>query len=140
MAMSVRPVEDTDIPAMAALRAREWESATFWNQRIRWYLSGEHSPREGLPARAGFVAVEGDALLGFIAGHRTRRYGCNGELQWMNVALEHRGAGVADAMLAAMAAWFVRQGARRVCVDVEPKNTAARAFYARHGAQPLNPH
>jgi hypothetical protein len=27
-----------------------------------------------------------------------------------------------------------------VCVDVEPENRVARAFYSRHGAVPLNPH
>lgn len=140
MPLHVRAVEEWDIAGMAALRAREWETAAFWEARIGGYLRGEHSPRQSLPGRAAFVAEDAGTVVGFVAGHRTRRYGCDGELQWMNVALEHRGQGVAGALLAAMAGWFVEQDARRVCVNVDPKNAAARRLYAKFGAQPLNPH
>jgi hypothetical protein len=43
------------------------------------------SPQQALPARAAFVAMDGTKLVGFVAGHRTRRLGCDGELQWVNV-------------------------------------------------------
>ena len=39
-----------------------------------------------------------------------------------------------------MAAWFGELGAARVCVDVEPGNARARAFYRKHGAVDLNLH
>ena len=78
--MLIRPVVDRDVAAMAAIRARQWESEAFWQSRIERYLRGEHSPQHVLPARAAFVAVEEGAVVGLVSGHRTRRYGCDGEL------------------------------------------------------------
>jgi RimJ/RimL family protein N-acetyltransferase len=55
-----------------------------------------------------------------------------------NVVEEKRGRGIADGMMAKIGTWFVEQNAVRVCVNVDPRNTAARKLYARCGAQPLN--
>lgn len=140
MPITLRPVEPSDIPLMAAIRAQVWETEPFWTGRIGLYLSGEHSPQQALPARAAFVALDGAELVGFVAGHRTRRLGCDGELQWINVAEERRGQGIADRLMARIGAWFVEQGAYRVCVNVAPENTVARGLYRRWGAQPLNDH
>jgi ribosomal protein S18 acetylase RimI-like enzyme len=79
-------------------------------------------------------------VVGFIAGHLTLRHGCAGELEWINVAAERRGSGIAPELLRQLAGWFVEQKAFRICVDVEPSNAVARAFYMRHGAETLNPH
>jgi len=138
MPITIRPGELTDIPLIAAIRAQEWGTESFWTDRIGLYLSGEHSPQEALPARAAFVAMDGTKLVGFVAGHRTRRLGCDAELQWVNVVEEKRGRGIADGMMAKVGTWFVEQNAVRVCVNVDPGNTAARKLYARCGAQPVN--
>lgn len=45
----------------------------------------------------------------------------------------HRRAGIASAVLAAGAAWAGGQGARRLYLQVEEDNPAARALYARAG-------
>jgi ribosomal protein S18 acetylase RimI-like enzyme len=140
MSVSLRPARENDVPAMAAIRAREWETEAYWTARIRRYLRGEHSPQQALAARAAFVATDRDAVVGFVSGHRTRRYGCDGELQWINVIEERRGHGIAGKLLQQMAAWFVKQGVLRVCVDVDPKNTAARHLYKKYGARPLKPY
>ena len=140
MPITLRPVELSDIPLMATIRAQEWETETFWTGRISLYLNGEHSPQRALPVRAAFVALDGTKLVGFVAGHRTRRLGCDGELQWINVVEERRGQGIADRLMVKMGAWFAEQDACRVCVNVEPKNTLARRLYTRYGAQPLNDH
>jgi len=137
---TLRPVKLSDIPLVAVIRAQEWETETFWTGRIGLYLSGEHSPQQALPARAAFVALDGTELVGFVAGHRTGRFGCDGELQWINVAKGRRGQGIANRLIVKIGAWFVEQDASRVCVNVQPKNTAARRFYRRCGAQPLNEH
>ena len=79
-------------------------------------------------------------MAGFVAGHLTTRYACDGELQWINVTPESRGIGMASELLRWMARWFVDQEAFRICVDVEPDNARARAFYHRHGAERLNKH
>jgi RimJ/RimL family protein N-acetyltransferase len=136
----IRPAEPRDIPAMAVLRSHHWETPAFWEPRVEHYLFGSHSPQQALSGRAAFVAEEGESVTGFVAGHLTRRYQCDGELQWINVAPDYRGRGIAGALLVAMAHWFAQQNARRICVDVVPENTAARRFYAAHGAVPLNPH
>ena len=140
MAIRIRTAEEHDIAAMAAIRAQEWETAEFWETRIPLYLSGEHSPRQALAARAAFVAVDDKGVIGFVAGHRTRRHECDGELQWINVDADGRRSGVASRLMEAMAKWFVEQQAFRVCVNVDPKNTAARSFYAKHGARDLKQH
>jgi GNAT superfamily N-acetyltransferase len=140
MPIRVRPIENGDIAATAALRAEEWGTQVFWEVRIERYLQGEHSPQQALPARAAFVAEDDGTIVGFVSGHRTRRYGCDGELQWMNVASERRKRGIAGLLLKTIADWFVQQESRRVCVDVDPKNVAAHRLYTKYGAQRLNDH
>jgi ribosomal protein S18 acetylase RimI-like enzyme len=125
---------------MARIRAAEWGGIEYWERRISGYLYSHLDPQQALPARVCYVAVERDSVAGFVAGHLTRRHACQGELEWINVIPEQRGKNVATELLRLMAAWFVEQGARRVCVDVEPSNTVARAFYRRHGAADLHPH
>jgi GNAT superfamily N-acetyltransferase len=138
MLITLRVAELSDVRAMAAIRAQQWETEPYWANRIGSYLRGEHSPQQALPARAAFVAVDGDELVGFVTGHRTRRRGCDGELQWINVIKERRGLGIADRLIAKIGAWFVEQGANRICVNVTSENIAARKVYIRCGAQPLD--
>ena len=135
-----RQATTCDIPEMARLRSREWETDDYWQARIAKYLKGELHPHKALRPRIAYVALEGDAVIGFIAGHLTRRFGYDGELEWINVAKHRRGSGVASALLRLLATWFLEQKALRICVNVEPDNAAATGFYARHGAQKLNEH
>src|SRR5437764_553740 len=92
------------------------------------YLLGEHHPQKALAPRAAFIAELDDSVIGFIAGHLTQRFGCNGELQWIYIAPDYRGTHVAAELLHRLAKWFIAQQAPRVCVNVEPDNHAARAF------------
>jgi GNAT superfamily N-acetyltransferase len=124
MPIRVRNVEDADLASMAALRAKEWETAAFWQSRIEAYLRGDHSPQKALSARTAFVAEDDGTVVGFVSGHRTSRYGCDGELQWINVAKEHRGCGIAGKLLETIANWFAQQHALRICVNVDPNNVA----------------
>ena len=128
----------SDVPAMAHIRAAEWGEEEYWRERIRGYLDGEHHPQQALMPRVIYVALEGDALVGFIAGHLTRRYACEGELEWINVVPGNRGNGTAAELLRLLAQWFMEHKARRICVDVDPANSAARGFYRKHGATDLN--
>jgi GNAT superfamily N-acetyltransferase len=138
MSLVVRPAGDRDIARMALIRAQVWQSEEFWKDRIARYLKGEHSPQKALAARAAFVAAEDGRVVGFVAGHRTHRLGCEGELQWINVLEGQRGTGIASRLMGAIGVWFVEQRALRVCVNVDPENTPARKLYARYGARPLN--
>jgi len=137
--VAIRRAEERDVTAMAAIRAEAWGTQEYWEPRVGAYLAGAVSARDAQAECAVFVAEIDGAVAGVASGHRTTRHRCQGELQWMNVARAHQGRGIAGNLLAAMAGWFVEQGAMRVCVDVEPGNAAARAFYARHGAVELKP-
>jgi GNAT superfamily N-acetyltransferase len=138
MSVEIRPAVDQDIAAMAAIRSQAWESEAYWLSRIGKYLEAEQSPQHALEPRAAFVAVDAGVVVGFVAGHRTRRYECDGELQWIDTAQGHRRRGIAGALLDTVAAWFVEQNALRVCVNVVPENFAARGLYTKYGARPLN--
>src|SRR3981081_1653518 len=66
---TLRPAEDADVSATAAIRTQQWGAKAFWTDRITWYLRGEHSPQQALAGRAAFVAVDEGKLVGFVAGH-----------------------------------------------------------------------
>lgn len=104
------------------------------------YLEGLHHPQHALAARVIYVAVENDSIVGYVAGHLTRRYGCDGELQWIYVVAEHRRRRVASELVRLLAEWFATQKAARICVNVAPANVGARSFYAGRGAEDLNDH
>jgi GNAT superfamily N-acetyltransferase len=130
----------SDAPAMAQVRAYDWGTEEYWQERIALYLSGHSHPREALLPRIAFLCMDGDGVAGLIAGHLTRRFSCDGELEWISVRPEYRGQKIASHLLRLLAGWFRDQGAGRICVDVEPSNRVARAFYASHGATDLKPH
>lgn len=134
-----RQATDADMPAMADLRHRAGWKGGATQERMLSYFRGEHHPQLARAERAIFVA-EAEDIVAFIAGHLTARFGCDGELQWLLVGPEIRGTGVADALWSLLKAWFVRQGASSVCVNVEPDNVHAQRCYLRQGAQPHSSH
>ncbi len=135
-----RQADESDIPGMARIRAAEWGTEEYWRSRIAAYMNCTLHPRQALMPRVNYVALEGDSMVGLIAGHLTRRHACAGELEWINVIPERRGSGIACELLRRLAEWFAAQKAFRVCVDVDPANPTARRFYERHGARDLQPH
>jgi len=138
--MLYRQAQLSDVPAMAEIRAADWGTEDYWRERITQYLTGKLHPKKALQPRVSFVALEDEHVVGLIAGHLTRRFGCDGELEWISVRAECRGRGIAQELLRQLAQWFIAHNARFVCVDVEPSNLLARRFYARHGAEELKPH
>jgi len=104
------------------------------------YFDGRLHPQHALLPRVVYVATEGAALIGYVAGHLTRRYACEGELEWIYVAPERRRNGVASNLLRCLVDWFKEQHASRVCVNVAISNVVAHRFYASHGAVVLNQH
>jgi GNAT superfamily N-acetyltransferase len=132
-----KSAEESDVAGMASLRAAESQDDFFWSDRIARYMSGEHSPEHALQLRVLFVAVD-EEIVGFVAGHLTQRFGCEGELQWISIAVERRGSGVARGLITRMGAWFVEQEAKRICVNVDFRNVLARRLYSSCGAQILD--
>lgn len=124
-----------DVPRLVGL-PREGEAGG--DPRMAQYFSGGQHPRFALEPRAMWMATAGEAAIGYVAGHLSRRFDCEGELQWIYVVADHRRNHVASELLRLMAAWFVEHDARRICVDVG--DDAARPFYRRQGAIDLNKH
>jgi GNAT superfamily N-acetyltransferase len=139
-AVRYRLAVQSDIPTMARIRTLSWGTEDYWRTRIAAYMACELHPQHALLPRVNYVALEGDAVVGLIAGHLTTRHACDGELEWIDVVPEKRGSGVASELFRRLAAWLVEQKARRICVDVDPANSTARRFYARNGADELKPH
>jgi GNAT superfamily N-acetyltransferase len=132
-----RRADLSDVPLVATL-PRAGEAGGDPPERMARYLAGVHHPQQALPPRAMWIATTGESPIGYVAGHLTRRFDCDGELQWIYVVPEHRRTRVASTLLGLLAEWFVEQHARRVCVDVG--DDAARPFYRRHGAVELSRH
>lgn len=137
--MLFREANPADIPALAKIRAADWGTEEYWTARIVAYLNCQLQPQEALPGRVAFVCERNQGIVGLIAGHLTRRFGCQGELQWLSVRGEFRRQGIASQLLQRLAGWFLAHGAQRICVDVAPDNQAAREFYAGQGARDLKP-
>ncbi len=106
--------------------------------RMAPYLEGRHHPQQALPPRNGYVAVDGDRVVGYIAGHLTRRFACDGEVQYLYVAPDHRRSGIASELVRLQLHWFRQQNARRICVNVDVESPAAAPFYLSRGAAPLS--
>jgi len=132
-AVQYRQATTADVPGMAQCRLAD-PAAGVADPRMAAHLDGHHHPQQALPPRVAFVALVGTAVVGYIAGHLTRRYQCDGELQYLFVAPQYRRTGIATELLRLLARWFEHEGARKVCVNVEPDNGGARAFYTLHGA------
>lgn len=133
-----REATKQDIPFLAAIRAKDWESEEYWNKRISDYLDGASNPQHALKPRMIYVVSENDKIVGFAAGHLTRRYGCDGEVEWIDVIEEYRRNGIASELARRLAKWFVEQKAHNICID--PGNEDARQFYRKNGAEALNEH
>jgi GNAT superfamily N-acetyltransferase len=101
-----RPTRDSDIPAMAEIRAGGWGTQEYWQERIAKYLSHKLEPKQALSPRTSFVCVEGGWVIGLVAGHLTRRFDCDGELEWISVRAEFRRSGIASKLLHHIFEWY----------------------------------
>jgi GNAT superfamily N-acetyltransferase len=135
--MIYRVATSADVPAMEECRVGDVDAGAP-DSRMAAYLDGRHHPGQAKQPRTGVVALDDDRVVGYIAGHLTRRFRCEGELQYLYVAPSHRRSGVARALVQKLADWFVSQGAKKICVNAA--DDAAAAFYRRIGANDLTPH
>jgi GNAT superfamily N-acetyltransferase len=132
----ILPAQPDDTQFLASLRSGGYQL----EQTMLGYLEGSYSPRFAQGDRAVFVAWFETQRAGYVAGHRTTRFGCEGELQWLNVAEAFRGKGVADALIQRVLDWFLSNSIFKVCVNVDPDNIAGRKVYFRNGASELDSH
>ena len=134
-----REATTADVPAMEQCRAADHEAGPA-DARMAAYLDGHHHPQQALAPRTAFVALDGNSVVGYVAGHATTRYGYDGEVQYLYVAPVYRRKGVASTLLRLVAKWFVARQILRVCVNADIDSAGAVPFYVALGATPLNVH
>lgn len=134
-----RQAQGSDVPHMARIWGIEKGEGGTSEERMIAYFEGRLHPQKALLPRVIYVAEEANAMIGYIAGHLTQRYDCDGELEWIYVVPERRRGGIASGLMPHLAAWFRQQNAASVCVNVAGWTTVAIHFYAKHGAAPMKP-
>jgi len=130
-----REATAADVPAMVECRRSDPDAGDA-DPRMAAYLEGNHHPGQALAPRAAFVAIDRD-VAGYIAGHLTRRFNCDGELQYLYVMPACRRTGVASRLVQRLVGWFASKGASKICVNAADESAAA--FYRRLGAVDLKP-
>ena len=138
-AIHFRTATVADVPAMEASRETDPEVGPA-DHRMAAYIAGIHHPQQALPPRVVYVALQGSTVVGYIAGHLTRRYSCEGEVQYLFVSTPYRRGSIASALLERLSRWFAEHGASKICVDVNPNSPGARPFYVHAGATMLSAH
>ena len=127
--MILRPLAPGDAPACDAIIAG---LPDFFGLE-----SGIQACAEAVRTESGYVAVEDDAVFGFLTVEHPFA-GC-AEISWMAVERTHRGAGIGTALVERLAADQAASGTRLLLVmtsgdadEYEP----TRGFYAAHGFLP----
>ena len=107
--------------------------------RITGYLDGSFYPGFALDDRQAFVSEHSGEVIGFAAGQRTLRFGCDGELQWVFALPEWERRGIEESLFSSMRQWFVEHGMKKVCVR-SGADSSTRPFYLKQGAAAMNEH
>ncbi len=138
--MECREAIESGISALAGIRGKDPAAKENWIRRISGYINRTHNPRYAPLPRIIYVTEDHGRIVGFIAGHLTQRFDCEGELEWIDVLPEFRNQGIAATLLQHLAAWFIDRKAFQIFVDCAPDNLIAQNFYKKNGAEKLNEH
>jgi ribosomal-protein-alanine N-acetyltransferase len=123
MTMVIQRLAFAHIDSILELQQKTPE-APHWKRRV--YEDTVQSETSGF----GFVAIEGDSLLGFAVCRIVLDI-C--ELESIAVAPEARRRGIGATLLAAAADFAAERGATRVELEVRAGNSTAVGFYTRMG-------
>ena len=118
--MTIRALESRDVEAVLAIQARCPE--------IAQWTAGDYD-RVARGEMAGWVAVEGPAVTGFLVARRL-----SSELEILNFAVQadSRRCGIGAALLVAALQWAQTFRATHAILEVRASNLAALRFYERH--------
>lgn len=134
--MAVRRLGGEDIEVLREVRLRALQDApdAFWTTYEREVAYGPAEWHRWIDGAALFVAEYGaSAPCGMAGGMADGEDPAGALLVSMWVAPEHRGSGLADRLVAAVAAWAVAEGRQRLRLHVEQHNHRARRCYQRLG-------
>jgi GNAT superfamily N-acetyltransferase len=112
-----------------------------YNNRVQqWttYFNGE-TPVSAKPERIVFKAMQGERVIGLIAGHLTGRYDKDAEIQKIYVLKDEQRKGVGVELLKTLLPWLLRYKVKSLCVGIDPENPY-QVFYFKYGGIHLNPH
>jgi ribosomal-protein-alanine acetyltransferase len=118
----IRPATAADADAVAALETALFGADAWTADTVVAELTGE--------GRRAEVAVEGRVLAGYAV---CLLAGDTADLARVAVEPGHRRTGLATALIARLSSQAVRDGARRMLLEVATGNEAARALYASAG-------
>ncbi|WP_067564673.1 GNAT family N-acetyltransferase [Nocardia acidivorans] len=86
------------------------------------------------PSRSCWVAVDSDRVVGFVLGSMEFELRDDwAYLEWIAVAPDTQGRGIAGRLMSACCDTLFQAGARRIVTDVEIHNTASAALMKRNG-------
>lgn len=128
MAVSLRPVLPDDFPALYALDQACFAPGIAWSKaELQYFLK--------YPGNIGVVAEhEPRHIAGFaIAGRQLRKGAVLGRLITIDVDAAQRRRGVGRMLLEETERQLREASAMAVLLEVAVDNTAAQAFYTRHG-------
>lgn len=127
-----------DVPAIARLCSETRQEESYWRARIDGYMNLAFNPHQATSTRLIYVAVHKGNIIGFIAGHLTRRTDYPGQIQWIATADQCRSTGVGSELLWILSAWFSEKNALGVRTDIDPENLSVQEFYQYHHASSIN--
>ena len=118
----IAPIREEDLPAVLAIEAATF-SAPWTEEMFRWEL-------EQAGTGLAWVARRGERGVGYLF-----TWVVAGEFHINNIAVapDHRGQGIANALLKTGLEAAVARGARVALLEVRESNAPARALYARWG-------
>ncbi|WP_112073462.1 GNAT family N-acetyltransferase [Hyphomonas sp. GM-8P] len=122
-AVRLRPATEADIPALVALEQNFPEDDRFPVRTWRRLLRGQSM---------AYVAISDGEICG-AAVYLYRTGTKAARLYSLTVAPDHRGKGIASALMAAGEADAARRGCNRVRLEVRQSNATAIRLYERHG-------
>jgi len=99
----------------------------------------KQSPLTSKPERIILKAVDGEEIIGYLAGHLTTRFGMDAEIQSFYILHEYQRQGIGTALLCRFSDWLKTHQGVSLCVGVLPANPY-KAFYLKNGGKYLNEH
>jgi GNAT superfamily N-acetyltransferase len=123
------------VPGAVELAWQEWGRSLAVDERSRWLREAMLDSELHLPTSAGWVALDGDRVVGAVQLHEFEIDAIRDRSPWvcgMVVSPEHRGVGVGRRLLSALEAFAAAHGVPRLWVFTEDA-TGAAGFYERCG-------